>query len=306
MPPARARRRWIGAGLLLLWLIVIFVAGPFSGKLGDVETNDNAAFLPKTAESTEVNDLQEQFVSQDTTPAILVWEGKSRITDGDLSSIRQELAEVKTVPRVVSVSDPITARDGTAVQAIVQIAGTDGQELTDAVDAVRGKVQDRGGISAYVTGPGGTLADFIAAFGGIDSTLLLVTGVVVIVILLLVYRSPVLWFFPILSVGAAYSLAAGLVYWLTDGGVLTLNGQSQGILTVLVFGAGTDYALLIISRFREELRRHENRYEAMGAALRGAGPAVLASGVTVILGLLCLLVSDLSSNKSLGPVAALG
>jgi RND superfamily putative drug exporter len=306
MSPARARRRWIGAGLLLLWLVVLVVAGPFSGRLGEVEKNDNAAFLPKTAESTEVNDLQQRFVDQDTTPGILVWQRESGITDADLQSVRDALAAVKTVPDVASVTAPIKSQDGKAVQAIVQIAATDGDRLTNATDAVRGAVQDRGGLSAYVTGPAGLAADFIAAFGGIDSTLLLVTGVVVIVILLLVYRSPVLWFFPLLSVAAAYSLAAGLVYWLTDSDVLTLNGQSQGILTVLVFGAGTDYALLIISRFREELRRHESKYEAMGAALRGAGPAILASGVTVILGLLCLLFSDLSSNKSLGPVAALG
>jgi putative drug exporter of the RND superfamily len=306
MSPARARRRWILAGLLLLWLLVLVVAGPFSGRLAEVEKNDNAAFLPKTAESTEVDDVQQRFVTQDTTPAILVWERPSGITDSDLSSIRADLTDVKAVPRVVSVSDPIPAKDGKAVQAVVEIAGTDGDELTDAATAVRLAVQQRSGLPAYVTGPAGFLADFIAAFGGIDSTLLLVTGVVVIVILLLVYRSPVLWLFPILSVVASYALAAGLVYWLAGSDVLTLNGQSQGILTVLVFGAGTDYALLIISRFREELRRHESKYAAMAAALRGAGPAILASGVTVILGLLCLLVSDLSSNKSLGPVAALG
>jgi RND superfamily putative drug exporter len=306
MSPARARRRWILAGLLLLWLLVLVVAGPFSGRLAEVEKNDNAAFLPKKAESTEVNDLQQRFVSQDTTPGILVWERESGITAADRELVARELAAVKSVPKVVSVTDPIPSQDGKALQAIVQIEGTDGTELTDAANAVRDRVQGGNGLSAYVTGPAGLLADFIAAFGGIDSTLLLVTGLVVIVILLLVYRSPVLWIFPLLSVGAAYSLAAGLVYWLTKSNVLTLNGQSQGILTVLVFGAGTDYALLIISRFREELHRYESKYEAMGAALRGAGPAILASGVTVILGLLCLLVSDLSSNKSLGPVAALG
>jgi len=210
------------------------------------------------------------------------------------------------VPKVVSVTPLIPSQDGKALQAVVQLAGTDGMELTDAANAVRDEVQGSDGLSAYLTGPAGLLADLIAAFEGIDSTLLLVTGAVVIVILLLVYRSPVLWIFPLLSVGFGYALAGGLVYLLANKDVLTLNGQSQGILTVLVFGAGTDYALLIIARFREELRRHEDKYDAMRAALRGAGPAILASGVTVILGLLCLLFSDLSSNKSLGPVAALG
>jgi putative drug exporter of the RND superfamily len=306
MSPARARRRWIALGVFVLWLLVAVFAGPSSGKLTEVEKNDNAAFLPKTAESTEVNDLQQRFVDQDTTPGIIVWERASGITAADRARAADELAQVKSVPRVASVTPLIPSQDGKALQAVVQLEGTDGMELTDAANAVRDKIQGGDGLAAYVTGPAGLLADFIEAFEGIDSTLLLVTGVVVIVILLLVYRSPVLWVFPLLSVGFGYVLAAGLVYVLAKNDVLTLNGQSQGILTVLVFGAGTDYALLIISRFREELRRHEDKYDAMRAALRGAGPAILASGMTVILGLLCLLVSDLSSNKSLGPVAALG
>jgi len=306
MPSVRARRRWFALGLLVLWLLVAGFAGPYSGKLADVQTNDNAAFLPKTAESTEVNDLQRRFIDQETTPGIIVWERESGITAADRSLATQQLAEVRAVPKVVSVTPLIPSQDGRALQAVVQLAGTDGMELTDAANAVRDEVQGSDGLSAYLTGPAGLLADLIAAFEGIDSTLLLVTGAVVIVILLLVYRSPVLWIFPLLSVGFGYALAGGLVYLLANKDVLTLNGQSQGILTVLVFGAGTDYALLIIARFREELRRHEDKYDAMRAALRGAGPAILASGVTVILGLLCLLFSDLSSNKSLGPVAALG
>jgi len=306
MPSVRARRRWLALGLFVLWLLVAGFAGPYSGKLADVQTNDNAAFLPKTAESTEVNDLQRRFIDQETTPGIIVWERESGITAADRTLATQQLAEVRAVPKVVSVTPLIPSQDGRALQAVVQLAGTDGMELTDAANAVRDEVQGSDGLSAYLTGPAGLLADLIAAFEGIDSTLLLVTGAVVIVILLLVYRSPVLWIFPLLSVGFGYALAGGLVYLLANNDVLTLNGQSQGILTVLVFGAGTDYALLIIARYREELRRHEDKYDAMRAALRGAGPAILASGVTVILGLLCLLFSDLSSNKSLGPVAALG
>ena len=306
MPSVRARRRWFALGLFVLWLLVAGFAGPYSGRLADVQTNDNAAFLPKTAESTEVNDLQRRFVDQETTPGIIVWERESGITAADRALATQQLAEVRAVPKVVSVTPLIPSQDGRALQAVVQLAGTDGMELTDAANAVRDEVQGSDGLSAYLTGPAGLLADLIAAFEGIDSTLLLVTGAVVIVILLLVYRSPVLWIFPLLSVGFGYALAGGLVYLLANKDVLTLNGQSQGILTVLVFGAGTDYALLIIARFREELRRYEDKYDAMRAALRGAGPAILASGVTVILGLLCLLFSDLSSNKSLGPVAALG
>ena len=307
MPPVRARRAFWGViGALVLWLLLGGVAGPYSGKLTEVATNDNAAFLPKSAESTVVNDLARRFITEETTPAIAVWERTSGITAADRTTVGEQLAAVKSVPDVLSVSPPIPSEDGQALQAIVQLKGTDGEQLTDAANGVRDAVNGGDGLDAYVTGPGGLLADFIKVFGSIDTTLLLVTGIVVIVILLFVYRSPTLWIFPILSVGFAYSLAAFLVYVLADNDVLTLNGQSQGILTVLVFGAGTDYALLLISRYREELRRYESKYEAMGKALRGAGPAVLASGATVILGLLCLLFSDLASNKSLGPVAALG
>jgi putative drug exporter of the RND superfamily len=161
------------------------------------------------------------------------------------------------------------------------------------------------GLATYVTGPGGQFADFAAAFEGIDGRLLVTTVGVVFVILLLIYRSPV--FLPVLlSAGLALVLAQAVVYLVADAGVLTVDGQSQGILSVLVLGAGTDYALLLISRFKEELHREDSWTVAMTAAWKGAFPPIAASGATVVLGLLCLLLSDLNSNKSLGPVGAIG
>jgi putative drug exporter of the RND superfamily len=161
------------------------------------------------------------------------------------------------------------------------------------------------GLPSYVTGPGGQFADFAAAFEGIDSQLLFTTVGVILVILLLIYRSPV--FLPVLfSAGLALTLAQAVVYLLAKAGVLTVDGQSQGILSVLVLGASTDYALLLISRFKEELHREDQWTVAIRRALRGAAAPIAASGATVILGLLCLLLSDLNSNKSLGPVGAIG
>jgi putative drug exporter of the RND superfamily len=162
------------------------------------------------------------------------------------------------------------------------------------------------GLTPYVTGIGGIFADEFKVFGSLDTTLLGITGLVVAVILILVYRSPVLWFVPLLTALLALSLASGVVYALAKNDVLTLNGQSQGILTVLVFGAATDYALLLVSRYREELHLHDSHYDAMKQAWRGVFEPLVASATTVILGLLCLLFSELNSNKSTGPVAAIG
>ncbi len=129
---------------------------------------------------------------------------------------------------------------------------------------------------------------------------------VVIVMLLLTYRSPTLILVPLLGVVAALFTAQALIYLLAEHAGLTVNGQSAGILTVLVFGAGTDYALLLVARYREELRRHEDRHEAMALALHRAGPAVIASGATVVLGMLVLLAAEMNSTSGLGPVAAIG
>lgn len=162
------------------------------------------------------------------------------------------------------------------------------------------------GIDSHVTGPGGIFSDLFDAFGSIDTTLLRTTLIVVAIILILVYRSPILWIIPLFTAGTALGLGTMIVYYLAKANVVDLNGQTQGILDVLVLGAATDYALLLISRYREELHHHESRYEAMRIALRGVIEPILASGSTVIAGLMVLLLSDLSSNRGLGPVGSIG
>src|SRR5262249_39396400 len=166
--------------------------------------------------------------------------------------------------------------------------------------------KDSAGLSVYVGGPAASAADQIKIFKGIDTTLLYATLAVVIVLLLLTYRSPVLWLLPILSAGVALTAAQAVIYLLTQHANLTVNGQSGGILVVLVIGASTDYALLLIARYREELRRHADRHQAMAVALRRAGPAIIASGLTVVAGMLCLLAAESNDISGLGPVAAIG
>ncbi|MEU0549960.1 MMPL family transporter [Micromonospora sp. NPDC005979] len=302
------RATLVAVVVVLAWLVIGAVAGPYAGRLGEVSTNDNAAFLPTDAEATRAQDLAGGFVDRPTTPALVVYERASGITDADRQRVAADAARFARVPGVVTpLPPPIPSEDGQALQVVVPVDDAEGEQIGAVVRQVRDIAGgDRDGLTVDVAGPAGLLADLIEVFSAIDGPLLLVTLVVVLVILLIVYRSPVLWVFPLLAAGMSYALAAVFVYLLADADVLKLNGQAQGILTVLVFGAGTDYALLLIARYREELHRHDRPWSAMRAAWRGAAPAIIASGGTVIVSLLCLLLSSLNSNRALGPVAAIG
>ncbi|TYQ11897.1 UNVERIFIED_ORG: RND superfamily putative drug exporter [Gordonia westfalica J30] len=306
-PRPTRRLRWLIPALLLLgWLIVGGITGPFAGKLAGVASNDNSSFLPASAESTQVQNLLADFQDTDEIPAIVIAERSSGITPGDLEFLRTTTADLAGTPGFgPAVSPPIPSQDGQAAQLFVPIQSTG--EPADTVEILRDKLANApDGLTVAVTGPAGQVADLGEAFAGIDGLLLLVAGAVVILILIVVYRSPILPFVVVISAVFALGLASGLVYFLTKQGVLDLNGQSQGILFILVFGAATDYALLLVSRYREELIATEDRYAAIKQAWRATIEPVAASAGTVIAGVLCLLLSDLNSNKSLGPVAAIG
>jgi putative drug exporter of the RND superfamily len=305
----RDRPRWWLWPLVvaLVWLFVGGPLGSYAGKLSEVQTNDNAAFLPASAESTEVIEWQARFSDQEAIPAVVVYENTGGLDRSVFPEVQRDLQAVAEVDGVLQVSPPIPSQDGQAVQAVVAIDSTIGDEVSTVVDQIRDRVADSGvDAEVYVTGPAGVLGDFVEAFGAIDGLLLLVALCVVLLILLVVYRSPVLPFLVLLSSMLALGVASAVIYALADRGVLDLNGQSQGILFVLVVGASTDYALLLVSRFREELREHRSRLVAMRRAYRGVVEPIVASGMTVILGLLCLLLSDLTSNQGLGPVGAMG
>ncbi|MFC4051681.1 MMPL family transporter [Actinomadura syzygii] len=310
--------KWI---VLVLWIVILGISMPLAGKLTGAQTNEASAWLPKDAESTRVVDASERFVPSDTFPAVVVYHRNGgALTAADRAKAAADVPRLQAVmgdpkgsapPRklAVSVQGPIPAKDGTALETIVNIrVGNDGWDLLGpAVDDYRDIVQKGApGLDAHVTGPAGYGGDFSNVFSGFDATLLYVTAAIVIGILLLTYRSPILWLAPLLCVGFALMAAEAVIYLLAEHAGLTVNGQAAFILTVLVFGAGTDYALLLIARYREELRRHEDRHEAMAVALHRAGPAIVASGSTVALSMLCLLVATLNSTKSMGPVMAIG
>lgn len=301
------RLRWLFPTLLLLgWLALGGVAGPFAGKLGEVQVNDAASFLPQSAESTEVQELLQLFTDTAAIPAIVIAERAGGIGPEDAEFLSAAIGQLGPNEGIVAApSPPITSEDQQALQVIVPVDAS--ISPADAVDELRAVLSDApGGLDVFVTGPAGSSADLGAAFAGIDGLLLLVAASVVAVILVVVYRSPLLPFVVIVSAVLALTLASLIVYYLADAELVDLNGQSQGILFILVFGAATDYALLLVSRFREELRQNPDRFAAMWRAWRAALPPIAASAGTVIAGVLCLLLSDLNSNRGLGPIAAIG
>jgi len=302
------RRVWYGIAALLAvaWLVGAGPLGSFLGRLAEVQSNDNAAFLPVSAESTKVQDIADDF-RPDAVPAIVVYDGSEDLGRAEMAAIAEDSEEISDFGWVSGeVAGPIPGDDDASVAQLVVPISEDA-DSDAAVADLRSSLDDGGPApDAYVTGPAGFAADLVAAFGGIDTTLLAVALGAVFAILVAVYRSPLLPLLVITASILALALAGALVYAAAAAGWLTLDGQSQGILFILVVGACTDYALLLVARYREALSQFQRPVAAIGAALRGAASPIAASGATVILGVLCLLASELSSNRSLGPVAALG
>jgi RND superfamily putative drug exporter len=327
----RSKRKPIAIAILVViaWFGVTGFFGPLFGKLTSVQENDNSAFLPDSAESTKAVKLLESFAAGESTafPTLVLLEGSV-----GPEVLQQINAHLETVPdlKLGGTDVPLSkyllpgsqvtafpAPDGKAVlasilldgAAIAEVLPNDEPVLPAIVEALREDFTPFAkdlGFDSYVTGAGGLIGDLFGAFGDLDSTLLLTTLGVVAFILIIVYRSPILWFLPLLSAVFALSTAGGIIYLLAKNNVIDVNGQSQGILSVLVLGAGTDYALLLISRYREELHHHSTPVAAMRAAYRGTFEPIVASGATVALGLLVLLLSDLSGNRGLGPIGAIG
>ncbi len=315
------------AAVLIVWLLLGAVGGPTVGKLSEVQENDNANFLPKQAESTLVNNESAKFVDNKALPYFVLIQRDSGITPADVTAANAFLAKVPSIELGdgKTIGGYLAAPAKTIIpsadkKALLITLSLNGDQLDDVVkngetalfavaDEMRTEIKQSltpTGLQVYVTGPGGVFADFVTAFGGIDGILLGVALAVVFVILLIVYRSPILPIAVLLTAVFGLALAALVVYPLAKNNVIELNGQSQGILFILVVGAATDYSLLLVSRYKEELHDFESKYQAMRVAWRAAVEPIAASAATVILGLLCLLLSQLGSTKGLGPVGAIG
>ncbi|MBH1980208.1 MMPL family transporter [Candidatus Saccharibacteria bacterium] len=303
--------RWIRivvpSVLLLIWLGLGAIGGPYFGKIGDVVSNDQATFLPAGAESTQVNKELEKFQDNNSIPAIIVFADDQPLPQTTIDNISRTTEAFTEFPQVVGkVSPPVIADDSKAALVVVNVDSEAGYrelipKFQQKLSAANIPVSD-----LKITGPIGFLNDLGKAFAGIDGLLLGVALLVVFVILLIVYRSPILPFLVLFNSIFALSAAILLVYYLAQAGIVTINGQVQGILFILVIGAATDYALLYVARYREELEHHKEPYQAIIASWKSSLEPILAAGGTVTAGLLCLLLSDLNSNKALGPVGAIG
>ncbi len=308
--PTGRRAKWVVA---VVWLLAIVGASAANlpAKYADAENNESTSFLPGDAESTKALAVTEELQGGEQAAPVVIYRREGGLTEADrqkVASDREALNQaMEKYPQVDPFGEPQFSEEGDAALLIGNITG-DGESETilDPVDEMRELVSDPGGgLEVKVTGPAGFAADAIKVFESINGTLLLAAAGIVFFLLILIYRSPLFFWIPLIAVAFAELGTRAVGYGLTELGV-TVNGQSSSILSVLVLGAGTDYALLLVSRYREELRKHEDKHEAIALAMRTAGPAIVASGSTVIAALLCLSLAEVEGTAGLGPIGALG
>jgi putative drug exporter of the RND superfamily len=328
---AGRRAKWI---VFAIWFLVIFVAaGPakLPEKFEDAESNEATSYLPGSAESTAALDATESLQKGELAPAVIVFRRETGLTAADRRTIVADVGKMteERFPGVVADGEaaaggparaipgqprgyapfvgPTLSPDGKAAIVNAYIKGNgEGERILDPVKAWRGEISDPGGgLEVKITGGAGFSADAIEVFEGINGTLLLAALSLVIFLLIVIYRSPMFFFIPLAAVLFAETLSRSIGYGVSELGV-TINGQSSSIMSVLVLGAGTDYALLLVARYREELHRSVDKHEAMRTALVSAGPAIFASAATVIAALLCLTIAKVNGTSGLGPIAAIG
>lgn len=313
------RGKWI---VILIWIVLAAVVVPFAPKLSDVLTNDSSSFLPKGAESTSVGDLVNARFPGSGTPAILVFYDPSGLSDQDKAVAkslgewllseqapanvdRQGIISIFTVPQAAG---SLISKDGTMMTMVVNITGDANLDAyQETIKAIRDQVKTvPDGLEVRVSGPGGLVYDLIGVFANIDVFLTAVTAGLVLVLLIVIYRSPVIAVVPLLAVGWVVTLTGAFGALAAERFGLVVNGQAQGIMTVLLFGAGTDYCLFIASRYREELVHIEDKHEAMRRrTMRSVGEAIASAAGTVLIACLILLLADLHSTASIGPLLSI-
>ena len=338
-PKGRAARKgiWIAVLSVFTWMMISSVTGSLFGQLSTVQKNDNSKFLPASVESEKFTAATKAFTQGKnlSLPELVLFVG-----DGSAANVAKANAYLQTIPAkplveidgkpLVGVTGTIgdfltpniplvafPSKDQKAILASIPFDSTKTAAnlsnkkpalpaVTNAIRFYTHQFASANGFTRHVTGFAALIADLFSAFGSLDSSLLLTTGGVVALILIIVYRSPILWILPLFAAGTALTFAGAIIYELAKHNIITLDGASQGILSVLVLGAATDYALLLIARYREELHHHDSRVTAMRVALKGVAEPIIASGSTVSIGLLVLLLASLQNNKGLGPVGAIG
>jgi putative drug exporter of the RND superfamily len=300
------RAKWVA---VLFWLVVFLGLNAVSifDRFADAEQNRAVDYLPNKAESVKLLNQIDEFPSGERFSAVVVYRRDGGLTPRDRATIAEDRKQLVSVATAGRPPQPIVSRDRTTALNSVPFKTTgEGDVVTRDVDGVRDAVRDAPpGLQVEITGSAGFAADALDVFESINGTLLAATAGLVFILLILICRSPIFWLIPFLSVIVAEVSSRGLGYVLSELGV-TVTGQSSAILTVLVFGAGTDYALLIVARYREELRRQQDNHLAVATAMRTAGPAIVASAGTVIVGLLCLSLAEVNGTAGLALIGATG
>ncbi len=316
---ASPRGKWI---VLFVWLLAAGIIAPLTPTLSEIAENDPLSFLPKEAESTRAAELARERFAVNGTPAIIVFRNAAGLSDADLAAAQQvyeRLAAMQqeagsNIAAIVSLFNLPQARgellsaDNTTMTMVVTITGSPAEDpYANRIAAIREVTQRAATPSLHVSvsGPGGLLTDLVSVFRDIDVFLLLITAGLVLTLLILIYRSPVIALVPLLIIGLVFQVSSGVAAALLKWLDFPVNGQATGIMTVILFGAGTDYYLFIASRYREELTKRAGKHEAMGAAMGAVNGAIISAGGTLIAASLLLLVAQLGSYRSLGPVVAL-
>jgi RND superfamily putative drug exporter len=312
MLPAGPRSKWV---VLAIWLVAIFaVSGAqLPTKFEDIQKNDSASFLPGDAESTKALEKTEELQGAENVTIVAVYRRDGGLTAADRARIAEDRERLNALrlPATKPFAEPELSRDGTSALLLADIA-TDGEADTilDPVEDVREEISTEGsggsGLQVKVTGSAGFSADAIKVFENINGTLLLAAVTLVFILLALIYRSPLFLWIPLVTVGFAEVMARSFGWAAGELLGVTVNGQSASIMSILVLGAGTDYALLLVARYREELRRHQDKHRALAEALSASGPAITASALTVVLALICLAVAEVNGTAGLGPLGAIG
>jgi RND superfamily putative drug exporter len=294
--------------MLGIWLLLGIGSVPLAGKLSGATGGAATVQLPRGAEATRVTALADRFPDGELAPGIVVYARESGITAADRAKVDTDRSAFDRLS-AHSVGAPAASADGRALTLVVALHRDD-DAATTLSDRAR-RVRDTAtaglppGLAAALTGPAGNALDAGDARERTATAATLITLAVVAVVLLITYRSPVLWFLPLLCAGVAFVVADAVTYLLGRYAGLTVDTSTAPVVTVLLFGVGTDYALLLLARYRDELRREPDRHRAMATALRRAVPAIAASAATVSLGLLCLLAADMGFNHNLGPAGAI-
>lgn len=303
-----ARRRAVPWFVLGLWVVLLVAVSPFAAKLGDVQRDGAVDYLPASADSTQVAKIQERLPGGEATEMVVVYHRDGGLTAADKATAARQIGRIADEHTLTAEPHGIPSKDGTTVMYPVASTepGSDEKAGDLLVNDVRDIAKGEDGLTVEVGGEAAFGTDASEVYDSLGGPLLYTTAAVVALLLIVIYRSPFLWLVPLAVAGTSEYLARGVAYGLNQGFGTSVTGQSAGIMTILVFGAGTDYALLLVSRYREELRRIERPYDAMVAALKGCGPAVIASSGTVAAGLLCLLAADLNSSRGMGPLGTVG